>query len=126
MNRILVAAAIALGAGGSAAADTLDVLVKTTLTLTDPQSGITTVLLSEGGRFEQTNARGMWAAGFWAQEDGKLCMTARGEAKICIPLEAGKTAGDSWEVSDPMGKLAWTAQITEGRAKLGAAGAAEQ
>ncbi len=68
MSRILVAAAIALGAAGSGAANTLNVLVKTTPTPTDTHGGITTVLASERGRFEQTNVRGMWAAGFWAPE----------------------------------------------------------
>ena len=58
MKRLLLAAAVALGAAGAAAADTLDVLVRNTLTLTDTQGGVTTVLLSEGGRFEQSNARG--------------------------------------------------------------------
>ncbi len=33
-------------------------------------------------------------------------MTARGEVKIRIPLGAGKAAGDNWEISGPVGKLA--------------------
>jgi hypothetical protein len=121
MKRLLLAAAVALGAAGAAAADTLDVLVQNTLTLTDTQGGVTTVLLSEGGRFEQSNARGTWASGFWTKEKDRLCITARGEAMVCLPLQADKAVGDSWEISGPTGRLAWTAQIDEGRAKLGPA-----
>jgi hypothetical protein len=121
MKRLLLAAAVALGAAGAAAADTLDVLVQNTLSLTDTQGGVTTVLLSEGGQFEQSNARGTWASGFWTKEEDRLCMTARGEAMVCIPLQAGKAAGDSWEISGPTGSLAWTARISEGRAHLGPA-----
>ena len=121
MKRLLLAAAIALGAAGAAAADTLDVLVQNTLTLTDGQGGVTTLLLSEGGQFEQTNARGTWAAGFWTKEEDRLCMTARGAATVCIPLEADKAVGDSWDINGPTGRLVWTARINEGRAKLGPA-----
>ena len=68
----------------------------------------------------------MQAVGFWAQEDCKLSTTARGEAKICIPLEAGKAVGDSWAISSPTSKLAWIAQIIQGRAKLRPALSVEQ
>ncbi|HEX5006500.1 MAG TPA: hypothetical protein VFV70_05270, partial [Hyphomonadaceae bacterium] len=83
MRCSLLAAAAALAMTAPASADSLDVLYKSTLTLTDTQGGVTTVLLAEGGKLEQTNARGMWAAGFWDQKDGRFCMTARGEAQIC-------------------------------------------
>lgn len=118
MKRLFLAAAIALGLAAPAAADTLDVLFKNTLQLVDAQGGVTTVQFSEEGKFEQTNARGVWAAGFWEKEEGRLCMTARGEAKLCMPLEADKTVGDSWEIRGPTGRLAWTATIAEGRQPL--------
>jgi hypothetical protein len=118
MRRALLSAAIALAAAAPASADTLDVLYRNTLTLTDAQGGVTTVLLAGGGKFEQTNARGMWAAGFWTQSDGRFCMTARGEAQICFPLEADKSIGDAWDIKGPTVRVAWTARIEEGRAAL--------
>jgi hypothetical protein len=125
MRRFAIALALSLSAATPAAADTIDVLLKNTLTLTDTQGGVTTVLISEDGRFEQTNAKGMWAAGFWTKEEGRLCITARGEATLCMPLEADKSAGDSWEIRGPTGRLAWTAQINEGRAEIRSGGASE-
>ena len=62
MRRTLFLAVIALALTAPAAADTLGILYGNTLTLTDAQGGVTTVQLAEGGKFEQTNARGMWAA----------------------------------------------------------------
>jgi hypothetical protein len=118
MRRALLPAAIAILLTAPASADTLDVLYKNTLTLTGAQGGVTTVLLAGDGKFEQTNARGMWAAGFWTQSDGRFCMTARGEAQICFPLEANKSVGDAWDIKGPTGKVAWTARIEEGRAEL--------
>ena len=100
-------------------------LLKNALTLTDVQGGVTTVLVSEDGKFEQTNAKGMWAAGFWTKEEGRLCITARGQAQLCMPLEADKAVGDTWEILGPSGRLAWTAQIDVGRAELRAGGASE-
>ena len=109
MRRTLRFAAMALALAAPAFADTLDVLYGNTLTLTDAQGGVTTVLLAEGGKFEQTNGRGAWAAGFWTQKDGRFCMTARGEAEICFPLAADKSAGDAWEIKGPTGRAVWTA-----------------
>ena len=119
MRRIFLSAAMALAFAAPAWADTLDVLYSNTLSLTDSQGGVRTVLLAPSGKFEQTNARGMWAAGFWAQKDGRFCMTARGEAEICFPLEADKSVGDAWEIKGPTGRVVWTAKIEEGRADLG-------
>ena len=115
MKRVVLSAAIALGLAAPAAADTLDALFKNTLLLADAQGGVTTVQFSEEGKFEQTNVRGVWAAGFWEKEEGRLCMTARGEARLCMPLEADKSVGDSWEIRGPTGRLVWTATIAEGR-----------
>jgi hypothetical protein len=102
---------------GPAAADTLDVLRKNTLTLIDP-GGVTTVLLSDEGRMEQTHPVGMWAAGFWSTGERGLCWTARGKSELCIPLAADKDVGDAWEISGPAGRVVWTARIVEGRADL--------
>jgi hypothetical protein len=114
-----LSAAIALVLAAPASAGTLDILYKNTLRLTDGQGGVTTVLLSDDGKFEQTNARGAWAAGFWTQNDGRFCMTARGESELCFPLETDKSVGDAWEIKGPTGRLVWTARIEEGRADLG-------
>ena len=82
MRRLVIASALALSAtllaGAPASADTLDVLTKNTLTLTD----------------------------------------TRGEAQICMPLEADKGVGDSWEINGPTGRPVWTAAIVEGRETL--------
>ena len=129
MRRLVIALAVALSAALSieapAAADTIDMLLKNTLTLTDVQGGVTTVLVSEDGKFEQTDAKGMWAAGFWTKEEGRLCITARGEAQLCMPLEADKAVGDTWDILGPTGRFAWTAHIRVGRAELRAGGASE-
>jgi hypothetical protein len=118
MRRTLLSAAIALAMAAPASADTLDVLYRNTLTLTDAQGGVTTVQVAAGGKFEQTNARGAWAAGFWTQKDGRFCMTARGESEMCFPLEGEKSVGDAWEIKGPTGRVVWTARIEEGRAEL--------
>jgi hypothetical protein len=118
MRRTLFPAVIALALTAPAAADTLGILYGNTLTLTDAQGGVTTVQLAEGGKFEQTNARGIWAAGFWTRKDGGFCMTARGESEICFPLESEKSVGDTWEIRGPTGRVVWTARIEEGRAEL--------
>ena len=119
MRRTLLSAATALAVAAPASADTLDVLYDNTLVLTDAQGAVTTVLLAKGGKFEQTNGRGMWAAGFWTQKDSRFCMTARGEAEICFALEADKSVGDAWEIKGPTGRAVWTAKIEQGRADLG-------
>lgn len=118
MKHLLIAG-LALGLMGSAAADTVDVLLKNTLTLTDAQGGVTTVVLGDEGKFEQTNAAGLWAAGVWKKQDGRLCMTARGQSETCMPLEADKDVGDSWEIKGPTGRVVWTATVVEGRADVG-------
>ncbi len=118
IRQAFAACVLAAGLAGPAWADTVDLLLGNTLTLTDARGGVTTVLLSEAGKFEQTNASGAWAAGVWEREAARLCLTARGEARICLPLEADKDVGDSWEIKGPTGATAWTAAITEGRAEL--------
>ena len=117
MRRAFVALVLVLCAA-PAFADTVDVLKKNTLTLTDAGGGVTTVLLSGDGKMEQTDSAGMWAAGNWAMEERGLCWTARGKSRLCMPLADGKDVGDTWEVLGPTGKPAWTARIVEGRADL--------
>jgi hypothetical protein len=119
MQRAILAAAITLCLAAPASADTLGILYRNTLSLTDGEGGVTIVLLEEGGKFEQTNAQGAWAAGFWSQKDSRFCMTARGASEICFPLESERSVGDAWEIKGPTGKLAWTARILEGRTDLG-------
>ena len=126
LRRACLVAAASLAVAGAAAADTMDALFQNTLLLTDARGGVTTVLLSEGGKFEQTNAHGMWAAGFWEKDDRRLCITARGESKLCMPLAADKSVGDSWAIQGPTGTVVWTAEIREGRAKLGPAASREE
>jgi hypothetical protein len=118
MRRALAAIALVLAASPAAWADTLDVLKKNTLTLTDAGGGVTTLLLSDEGRMEQTDPAGTWAAGFWSMEARDLCWTARGKPGLCIPLAADKEVGDAWEISGPTGRVVWSARIVEGRADL--------
>ena len=108
-------AAFALALAGPASADTLGVLMKNTLTVTDSQGGVTRAWFSEGGRMTQVDPSGVGANGFWAMEGQRLCWTARGKSRICLPLEDGKSAGDSWEVKGPTGQVAATLAIVEGR-----------
>ncbi|SUS03312.1 conserved exported hypothetical protein [uncultured Defluviicoccus sp.] len=119
MKRMLVALGAALAITLPAAADTLDSLYKNTLTLTDTRGGVYTLLISEGGKMEQTNSVGTWAAGVWYKDATKgFCWTARGAATLCIPMPADKDVGDTWEIRSPVGQLSWVAAIVEGRADL--------
>src|SRR5689334_13791492 len=108
LMKITLASAAMLATAGPASADTIGVLMKNTLTMTDAQGGVTTAWFSEGGRMKQTDPSGMYAAGFWEIESQRLCWTARGKARLCVPLEEGKSVGDSWEVKGPTGKVAAT------------------
>jgi hypothetical protein len=124
MRRAAIALALVLGVAAPASADTMDVLKANTLVLTAQDGGTTVLLISDTGRLQQVNARGMWAAGFWSMNERGFCWTARGESEVCIPMPADKAVGDSWEIKGPTGKVAWTAVIREGRADLEAVGEA--
>jgi hypothetical protein len=113
--RIALASAALFALVGPAAADTIGVLMKNTLTLTDSQGGVTTAWFSADGHMKQTDSSGMHADGAWAMEGTRLCWTARGKARICIPLEDGKDVGDSWEVKGPTGQAVGSLAIVEGR-----------
>lgn len=120
IRRLVAAAALSLSLAAPAFADTLDVLKQNTLTLTDARGGVRTILLSEDGQMQQTDAAGVWAAGFWSMEERGLCWTARGKSQLCIPLEARKAVGDRWDFRRPRGDVVWTAVIIEGRSRLDA------
>ncbi|HVY88982.1 MAG TPA: hypothetical protein VG942_08955 [Hyphomonadaceae bacterium] len=117
-KRVAILAGLALASTVPAFADTIDVLYKNTLTLTDTRGGVYTILVSEDGKMEQTNSAGAWASGAWDMDGGRFCWTARGAAKLCIPMEADKQVGGTWEIRGPTGQLSWTAAFVEGRAKL--------
>ncbi len=122
MRGAAVALLIAFGVAIPAAADTIDVLKTSTLVLTAPGGGSMVLLVAEDGRMQQVNARGMWAAGFWSMQERGFCWTARGESEVCIPLPADKAVGDVWDITGPTGRVAWSAEIREGRADLKAMG----
>ena len=108
-------AGLVLALAASASADTLGVLMKNTLTITDTQGGVTSIWLAEDGRGSQTDPTGMGASGFWTMEEQRLCWTARGKSRMCVPLEADKDVGDRWEVKGPTGQVVATLAILEGR-----------
>lgn len=118
MRRILLAAVVSLGFAAPAMADTIEVLKANTLVLTAQDGGTTTVLIGEDGKMEQVNSSGMWAAGFWSDDGGRFCWTARGAAQVCIPLPVDKAVGDTWQITGPTGRVIWTAEIQEGRAEF--------
>ena len=119
MKRLVLGAALGLALtlalASSAAADTIAVLMKNTLTMTDSQGGVTTAWFSADGRMKQTDSSGMHAEGAWAMEGQRLCWTARGKARLCVPLEEDKSVGDSWEVKGPTGQVVGSLAIVEGR-----------
>jgi hypothetical protein len=119
MKRVLMAAGFVALCAASASADTIAVLTRNTLTLTDEAGGVTTVLLNADKSLGQIDPVGMGAAGFWSLDNARLCMTARGKAQICFTLPADKQVGETFNLTGPTGKMSWTAAIVEGRADLG-------
>lgn len=115
MKRLAIVSGLALVLAAPAFADTLGALLKNTLTMTDAQGGVTSVWLAEGGRLEQVDPAGMRAEGAWAMEEQRLCWTARGKSRICVPLEADKDVGDRWDVKGPTGQIVASLAILEGR-----------
>jgi len=119
MKRVLIAAGFVALCASPASADTIAVLMQNTLTLTDEAGGVTTVLINADKTLRQVDPVGMGASGFWSADNARLCMTARGKAQICFTLPADKQVGETFDLTGPTGKLAWTAAIVEGRADLG-------
>jgi hypothetical protein len=126
MRRAAIALALACGLAMPAAADTIEVLKANTLVVTAPDGGATTVLVSDNGRMNQVNARGIQATGFWSMEERGFCWTARGEAEVCIPLSADKVVGDTWQIARQPGKDGWIAEIRKGRIDLAAVAGANR
>lgn len=119
LARILIPAALAVGLSLPAAADTIGVLRENTLTLTQADGKITTILIKQGQDLEQVNGAGVWAAGFWQLDPERgFCWTARGEASACINLPIDAGIGATWDVKGPTGKIVWKAEIVAGRADL--------
>jgi hypothetical protein len=110
---------VGLGCALPAAADTISVLRENTLTLSQADGKVTTILIKDGQDLEQVNASGVWAAGFWQIDASRgFCWTARGEATLCIKMPMDVGVGAGWDVAGPTGKIAWKAEIVAGRADL--------
>jgi hypothetical protein len=118
MKRVAAIFVLALGLALPAAADTISVLRENTLTLTQADGKVTTILIKEGSAMEQVNGAGMWAAGFWQIDEGRFCWTARGASRVCITMPMGEAVGGSWDIAGPTGQVIWKAQIVAGRADL--------
>jgi hypothetical protein len=105
IKRLVLPCILALALGAPAWADTMEVLYRHTLKLTDASGGVTTMLFSDARKMEQTDPSGMWAAGFWSHDAGRgLCVTARGKSEICFPLAADKTVGEQLGDQGPDGR----------------------
>ena len=118
-GRLLAPLLLALGLAMPAAADTIGVLRENTLTLTQADGKVTTILLKEGRQLEQVNAAGVWAEGSWALDpQNRFCWTARGQATLCINMPMTEGVGAAWDVLSPTGQPVWRAEIVEGRADL--------
>lgn len=122
-RRVAATLALWLGLAAPAFADTIDVLKHNTLLLHEAGGRHYTLLVGDDGAMQQVNSAVMWAAGFWTLTDGSFCWTARGAAKICIPLPADKDVGGTWDITGPTGQLVWTAEIRADRADLRAVAA---
>ena len=117
--RLLLPLSAALVLAMPAAADTIDVLRQNTLTLTQQDGKVMTILVKEGEELEQVNGAGVWAAGTWRLDEQRgFCWTARGEATACIGMPTSAGVGDTWDVRGPTGQFVWLATIVEGRADL--------
>lgn len=118
-GRLLAPLLLALGLAMPAVADTLGVLRDNTLTLTQQDDKVTTILLKEGRRLEQVNSAGMRATGSWELDpQNRFCWTARGQATLCINMPMTAGVGATWDVLGPTGLPVWKAEIVEGRADL--------
>ena len=118
-GRLLAPLLLALGLALPAAADTLGVLRENTLTLTQADGKVTTILLKEGSDLEQVNSAGTWADGSWHLDpQNRFCWTARGQATLCINMPMTVDVGAAWDVLGPTGQPVWRAEIVEGRADL--------
>lgn len=119
LKRVLLPTALALGLALPAAADTIGVLRENTLTLTQNDGKITTILINEGSRMEQVNSAGVWAEGSWRLDPERgFCWTARGQATLCIKMPMTEGVGATWDIVSPVGQVVWKAEIVEGRADL--------
>jgi hypothetical protein len=118
-GRLLAPLLLAVGLALPAAADTLGVLRENTLTLTQQDGKVTTILLLEGRQMEQVNSAGIWATGSWYLDpQNRFCWTARGAATLCINMPMTVGVGAVWDVVSPTGAAVWKAEIVEGRADL--------
>jgi len=118
-RRLLPPLLLAFGLAMPAAADTIGVLRENTLTLTQANGKVTTILLKEGSELEQVNSAGVWAEGNWRLDpQNRFCWTARGEATLCINMPMTVGVGAAWDVLSPTGQPVWRAEIVEGRADL--------
>jgi hypothetical protein len=118
VKRVAILLAMSAGLALPAAADTISVLRENTLLLKEADGKTYTILIKEGSEMEQVNSAGTWASGVWAIEERGFCWTARGAAKLCIPMPMDKDVGDTWDIKGPTGRHVWTAEIAAGRADL--------
>lgn len=119
MKRVIAPLLLALGLVLPAAADTIGVLRENTLTLTQHDGKVTTILLKEGKELEQVNSAGTWATGTWGLDpQNRFCWTARGQATLCINMPMTVGVGATWDILGPTGQVVWQAEIVEGRADL--------
>ena len=119
MKRFIAPLLLALSLVLPASADTIGVLRENTLTLTQQDGKVTTILIKEGKDLEQVNSAGTWAAGTWGLDpQNRFCWTARGQATLCITMPMTVGVGATWDIVSPTGQVVWQAEIVEGRADL--------
>ena len=119
MKRVIAPLLLAFGIVLPAAADTIGVLRENTLTLTQQDGKVTTILIKEGKDLEQVNSAGTWATGTWGlDQQNRFCWTARGQATLCITMPMTVGVGATWDIASPNGQVVWQAEIVEGRADL--------
>lgn len=118
-RRFVVAVASVLAsltlAAGPANAGAMDQALGNTLTLTDAAGAVTQYYFEPDGAYAERRADGQQARGNWEVRGERLCLTPQGEGRYCIPFQANRNVGESWEIQTATRELMYVAMVSPGR-----------
>lgn len=109
------AAMVCVSAGAALAQGTMDNLFGNTVTTTSADGVTVSWRFDPDNTYSATLPNGTNASGSWAVTGHDLCVTpSDGSPVQCAPLAEGKTAGDTWTVTNAEGAVT-TVSIIAGR-----------